>query len=90
MKNIPVAITMTPGPPLVNTMMKGMNTMVNQHVICPCGKEIPFDAWDDVFDTSVDTLGGEYIEYTCYTCLDCGKEFTAKIHYTVKFNKISY
>ena len=44
--------------------------MINQNVICPdCGKEIPFDAWDDVFDTSADT---------------------AKICYTVKFNKISY
>lgn len=65
--------------------------MINQNVICPdCGKEIPFDAWDDVFDTSVDTINGEYIEYTCYTCPDCGKEFTAKIYYSVKFNKISY
>ena len=65
--------------------------MINQNVICPdCGKEIPFDAWDDVFDTSADTLSGEYIEHTCYTCPDCGREFTAKICYTVKFNKISY
>ena len=65
--------------------------MINQDVICPdCGKEIAFDAWDDVFDTSADTLSGEYIEHTCYTCPDCGKEFTAKIHYTVKFNKIPY
>lgn len=65
--------------------------MINQNVICPnCGKEIPFYVWDEIFDTSVDIFREEYIEHVCYTCIDCGKEFVAKIYYTVKFNKISY
>ena len=64
---------------------------VNQDVICPkCGKKIPFDAWDDVFDTTADTLSGEYIEHTAYACPDCEEEFTAKIHYSLKYNKVTY
>lgn len=68
-----------------------MNEFINQKVICPeCKTEIPFDMYDDVFDTSADTLSGRYIEHTAYTCPECDCEFTAQIHYTMKFEKVAY
>ena len=67
--------------------------MVTQFFPCPdCGKPIPFDSYDDIFDTSVDTLNGEYIERAAYTCPHCMNEYdepiVAAIHYTLKFKEI--
>lgn len=63
--------------------------MDKQHFNCPnCGKPIAFDEWEDIFDTSVDTLGGHYIEYAAYCCPHCDTgDIVAKIHYSLKFEK---
>lgn len=63
--------------------------MVEQYFNCPdCGKPIAFDEWEDIFDTCVDTLGGEYIEYAAYSCSHCGAgDITAKVRYSLKFQK---
>ena len=64
--------------------------MDKQHFNCPdCGKPIAFDAWEDIFDTSVDTLGGHYIEYTAFCCPHCERDdICVKIHYSLKFEKV--
>ena len=66
--------------------------MNNQYFNCPdCGKPIAFDDWDDIFDTSVDTLGGHYIEYAAYRCPHCDAgDIVAKIYYSLKFEKCEF
>ena len=63
-----------------------------QYFNCPnCGKPIAFDAWEDIFDTSVDTIGGHYIEYAAYCCPHCGAgDIVAKICYSLKFEKYEF
>ena len=55
--------------------------MDKQYFNCPdCGAPIAFDDWEDIFDTSVDTLGGHYIEYAAYCCSHGGAgDIVAKI-----------
>lgn len=64
--------------------------MDKQYFNCPdCGTPIAFDAWEDIFDTSADTLNGHYIEYVAYSCPQCGAgDIVAEIHYTLKFEKV--
>ena len=64
--------------------------MDKQHFYCPdCGKLIAFDDWEDIFDTSVDTLGGHYIEYAAFCCPHCERDdICVKIHYSLKFEKV--
>jgi hypothetical protein len=66
--------------------------MNSQYFNCPdCGKPIAFDDWEDIFDTSVDTLGGHYIEYAAYCCSHCGAcDIVAKIYYSLKFEKCEF
>ena len=65
--------------------------MINQDVKCPaCSLEMPFDDFDDVYETEGYPNAGIYIERCCYTCPRCKKEFTANIYYTLKFKEISY
>lgn len=66
--------------------------MDKQYFNCPdCGNPIAFDAWEDIFDTSVDTLGGHYIEYAAYCCPHCDAgDIVAKIHYSLKFEKCEF
>ena len=64
--------------------------MDKQHFYCPdCGEPIAFDDWEDVFDTSVDTLGGHYIEYTAFCCPHCERDdICVEVHYSLKFEKV--
>lgn len=66
--------------------------MNKQFFPCPeCEKPIAFDNWGDIYDTSVDTLNGIYIEYAAYECPHCGAgDITAKIHYSLKFKKVEF
>ena len=60
-----------------------------QNVICPkCGKEMPFDAFEDVVDINYDACEGHFWELCAYTCDECGEDFSARIQYTLKFEKI--
>lgn len=65
------------------------NETNKQYFNCPdCGKPITFDAWEDIIDTSVDTVNGHYIKYVTYCCPHCNKNnITAKIYYSLKFEK---
>ena len=64
--------------------------MGKRYFNCPdCGKPIAFDSWDDIFDTTTDTLNGEYIEYAAFCCPHCERDdISVKIHYSLKFEKI--
>ena len=67
-KPIPVAITMTPGLPLANTMMI-MKRRIKMEIKCPyCGSEEY-----EVYDTCGGS--GENIQELC-TCFDCDKQFS--------------
>ena len=61
--------------------------MDKQHFNCPdCGAPIAFDSYEDIFDTSVDTLGGHYIEYTAFCCPHCERDdISVKIHYNLPY-----
>lgn len=63
--------------------------MFESVVICPtCGKEIPFDAFDDVYDIEYDACEGHFWEKCNYTCDECKTEFSATAQYSLKFEKI--
>jgi len=64
---------------------------MNKHFFkCPhCGEPIASDSYDDIFDASVDTTNGHYIEFAVYYCPHCHSEdIVAENHYTLKFDKI--
>ena len=64
---------------------------MNNKVCCPCcGKEMFFDDYIDILDTEINTLTGEYIEKAVFSCENCEEEFSANIHYHIKFKRISY
>ena len=67
--------------------------MDKQYFNCPhCGGAIVVDSWDDIFDTSADTINGTYTEYAAYTCPHCKRyvndAIVVSIHYDLKFNRV--